>query len=164
MDLRGDRVKAGQGHLSIISATFLQSPIRHGNYLRDPHLRHQDMYILEHSYSQQEVVYCFDALGSSLSRPMKVLPGTLSANLLSLLTKDQPIWSMKAPIGVPRTSIFFSGSRFPLATPSSIEDHRSFFASTLFGLSWSLEGENCVYVEALIFLDDMSHRPQQKIW
>lgn len=46
---------------------------------------------------------------------------------------------------LPRTSIFFSGNRFPLATPSSIEDHKSFL-SALFGLS-SLEVETCVYVD-----------------
>lgn len=50
---------------------------------------------------------------------------------------------------LPRTTIFFSGSRFPLATPSSIEDHMSFLASSLLGLSWSLEDETCVYVEVL---------------
>lgn len=32
-----------------------------------------------------------------------------------------------------------------------MEDHISFFASALFGLSWSLEVETCVYVEVLLF-------------
>jgi hypothetical protein len=53
--------------------------------------------------------------------------------------------------GGPKTRIFFSGSLFPLATLSSMEDHMSFFASALFGLSWSLEAETCVYVEVLSF-------------
>jgi hypothetical protein len=54
---------------------------------------------------------------------------------------------------VPKTKIFFSGSLFPLATLSNIEDHISFFASALFGLSWSLEAETCVYVEVLLFAE-----------
>lgn len=49
--------------------------------------------------------------------------------------------------------MFFSGSFFPLATPSSIEDHISFFASELLGLSGSLEEETCVYVEVLLFVE-----------
>jgi hypothetical protein len=53
--------------------------------------------------------------------------------------------------GGPRTRIFFSGSLFPLATLSNMEDHMSFFASALFGLSWSLEVETWVYVEVLLF-------------
>lgn len=48
----------------------------------------------------------------------------------------------------PRTRIFFSGSRLPLATLSSMEDHK--FFSELFGLSVSLEAEACVYVEVLL--------------
>lgn len=50
----------------------------------------------------------------------------------------------------PSTRIFFSGNRFPLATPSSMEDHMSFFESALFGLSWSLEVETWVYVDVLL--------------
>ena len=47
--------------------------------------------------------------------------------------------------------MFFSGKRFPLATLSSIDDHMSFFAlSPLFGRSWSLEAEICVYVDILL--------------
>ena len=45
----------------------------------------------------------------------------------------------------PRTKMFFSGKRFPFATPSNIDDHISFFASsTLLGLSWT---EFCVCVD-----------------
>jgi hypothetical protein len=44
--------------------------------------------------------------------------------------------------------MFFSGKRFPLATPSNIEDHISFLVlSPLFGLSGSLDEETCVYVD-----------------
>jgi hypothetical protein len=49
--------------------------------------------------------------------------------------------------------MFFSGSFFPLATPSSIDDHISFFASALLGLSCSLADDNCVYVEVLLFVE-----------
>jgi hypothetical protein len=45
--------------------------------------------------------------------------------------------------------MFFSGSFFALATPSSMEDHMSFFASELLGLSCSLVDETCVYDEVL---------------
>jgi hypothetical protein len=52
---------------------------------------------------------------------------------------------------LPKTSMFFSGKRFPMATLSSIDDHMSFFAlSPLFGRSWSLEAEICVYVDILL--------------
>lgn len=54
-------------------------------------------------------------------------------------------------LSIPRTRIFFSGRCFALATLSSMEDHMSFLASALFGLSWSLE---VVYVEVLL-LDAM---------
>jgi hypothetical protein len=50
----------------------------------------------------------------------------------------------------PKTNIFFSGNFFPLATPSSMDDHISFFASELLGLSGSLGAETCVYVEVLL--------------
>jgi hypothetical protein len=33
-----------------------------------------------------------------------------------------------------------------------MEDHISFFASELLGLSWSLEDETCVNVEVLLFV------------
>jgi hypothetical protein len=52
---------------------------------------------------------------------------------------------------LPKTRTFFSGKRFPLATLSSIDDHISFFAlSPLFGRSWSLEAETCVYGDILL--------------
>jgi hypothetical protein len=49
--------------------------------------------------------------------------------------------------------MFFSGNRFPLATPSNIEDHMSFFASALLGRSWSLGEETWVYVDVLLLED-----------
>jgi hypothetical protein len=54
---------------------------------------------------------------------------------------------------LPKTKIFFSGKRFPLATLSSMDDHISFFWSGLFGISWSLDEETWVYVEVLLFED-----------
>jgi len=52
---------------------------------------------------------------------------------------------------LPKTRMFFSGKRLPLATLSSIDDHMSFFVlSSLFGRSWSLEAEICVYVDILL--------------
>jgi hypothetical protein len=62
---------------------------------------------------------------------------------------------------LPRTRIFFSGSFFPLATPSSMEDHISFFASELLGRSWSLEDDTCVYVEALFVVAAILAAPLQ---
>jgi hypothetical protein len=56
---------------------------------------------------------------------------------------------------VPKTSILFSGSFFPLATLSSIDDHMSFLASELLGLSLSVEVETCVYVDVLWFEEFM---------
>lgn len=55
---------------------------------------------------------------------------------------------------VPRTIIFFSGNLLPLATLSNIDDHKSFFASELFGLSWSLDDDKCAYVDTLLLLLD----------
>jgi len=49
--------------------------------------------------------------------------------------------------------MFFSGSFFPLATLSSMDDHRSFFESALLGLSWSLEDETCSYVEVRLLAE-----------
>ena len=47
--------------------------------------------------------------------------------------------------------MFFSGRRFPLATLSSIDDHKSFFTlSPLFGRSWSLDAEICVLDDILL--------------
>ena len=48
---------------------------------------------------------------------------------------------------LPRTRMFFSGKRFPLATLLSIDDHMSFLASELEGRSCSLDVVIGVYVE-----------------
>ena len=59
---------------------------------------------------------------------------------------------LQARIDLPKTKIFFSGSFFPLLTESNIDSHESFsfFTSALLGLSWSLDVDTCVYVEALL--------------
>lgn len=57
---------------------------------------------------------------------------------------------MKLPASIPSTSRFFSGSRFPLATDSSMEFHMSFFFSPSFE-----SAEAVVYVENLFVLAAM---------
>lgn len=86
----------------------------------------------------------------SLNPPQKVprgIPSEIQSSLLYRSQKLQP--KISEQTGGPKTRIFFSGSLFPLATLSNMEDHMSFFASPLFGLSWSLEAEICVCVDVL---------------
>lgn len=54
-------------------------------------------------------------------------PTTQSADI----THKYPETIQRAGKHEPKTSKFFSGNRFPLATPSSIEDHMFFFAPSL---------------------------------
>lgn len=58
-------------------------------------------------------------------------------------------------LSLPSTRRFFSGRRFPLATLSSIDDHKSGFAFSLLLRRSSLEVEALVYVEVLAALVDM---------
>lgn len=115
--------------------------------LRDLHREHHSRYILRQNYLQQEVVCSHVDPVPSLLHFLRIeLPGTLFVNQMFLLVRSQ-LSSVKGCSGdLPKTNMFFSGNRFPLATPSSIDDHMSFLTlSPIFGGSLSLDAEICVY-------------------
>lgn len=104
-------------------------------HLRGLRPEHHDMCNPTQSCLQRVAVCYSVGLLPFLTRPRRGSRGILFA-IRGFLLKEISYARLHAiKFILPRTRIFFSGRCFPVATLSSMEDHMSFLASALFGLS-----------------------------